>query len=177
MHPLVDPMFFRSIPFPGAIAAAVAAVLAMSGFLFLNTLYLQDVRGFGALQAGLLIAGAALILTHLTATTPVPVLVIAYLLFGMGFGNSLDVTVLGSVVTAHVAGPLNTGFAAASHIGWWILVRCGALLVLLGVLTSTKLAEASASRVATRFPAQASGELADPPPCAPASGGALVTAG
>ena len=53
-QPLVDPVFFRSIPFTGAFITAVTAFLALSGFLFLNTLYLQDVRGCSALQAGLL---------------------------------------------------------------------------------------------------------------------------
>ena len=53
-QPLIDPSYFRSIPFSGAIIAAVAAFIGLSGFLFLNTLYLQDVRGYDALDAGLL---------------------------------------------------------------------------------------------------------------------------
>ena len=36
--------FFRSVPFAGASAIAVCAFAALGGFLFLNTLYLQDVR-------------------------------------------------------------------------------------------------------------------------------------
>jgi EmrB/QacA subfamily drug resistance transporter len=51
--PLIDPRFFRSAPFSGATAAAVSAFAALGGFLFLNTLYLQDVRGFSPLDAGL----------------------------------------------------------------------------------------------------------------------------
>jgi EmrB/QacA subfamily drug resistance transporter len=51
--PLIDPRFFRSAPFSGATLTAVSAMAAMGGFLFLNTLYLQDVRGFSALTAGL----------------------------------------------------------------------------------------------------------------------------
>ncbi|MEU6862992.1 MFS transporter [Streptomyces sp. NPDC046876] len=51
--PLIDPRFFRSAPFSGATVIAVCAFAALSGFLFLNTLYLQDVRGLGALGAGL----------------------------------------------------------------------------------------------------------------------------
>jgi hypothetical protein len=50
-QPLIDPAFFRSLPFAGAV---VAAFVALSGFLFLNTLYLRDVRGLSALGAGLL---------------------------------------------------------------------------------------------------------------------------
>ena len=53
--PLIDLAFFRSIPFSGATLTAVFAFGAFSGFLFLNTLYLQDVRGLSALHAGLLL--------------------------------------------------------------------------------------------------------------------------
>ena len=45
--------FFRSPPFSGAAISAVCAFGAYGAFLFLNTLYLQDARGFSALQAGL----------------------------------------------------------------------------------------------------------------------------
>jgi EmrB/QacA subfamily drug resistance transporter len=53
-QPLLDVRFFRSAPFSGATVIAVAAFAAFGGFLFLNSLYLQDVRGFTALHAGLL---------------------------------------------------------------------------------------------------------------------------
>jgi EmrB/QacA subfamily drug resistance transporter len=52
-EPLVDLRFFRSAPFSGATVLAVCAFAALGGFLFLNTLYLQDVRGLSALHAGL----------------------------------------------------------------------------------------------------------------------------
>jgi EmrB/QacA subfamily drug resistance transporter len=52
-EPLIDPRFFRSAPFSGAAVIAICAFAGFSGFLFLNTLYLQDVRGFSALEAGL----------------------------------------------------------------------------------------------------------------------------
>ncbi|MFJ7160092.1 MFS transporter [Streptomyces sp. NPDC101118] len=52
-EPLIDPRFFRSAPFSGAVVIAVCAFAGLSGFLFLNTLYLQDVRGLSALEAGL----------------------------------------------------------------------------------------------------------------------------
>jgi EmrB/QacA subfamily drug resistance transporter len=51
--PLVDLRFFRSIPFASSIAISVAAFAAFGGFLFLNTLYLQEARGLSPLQAGL----------------------------------------------------------------------------------------------------------------------------
>ena len=52
-EPLVDPRFFRSIPFSSATVIAVCAFAALSGSLFMNTLYLQNVRGFSPLHAGL----------------------------------------------------------------------------------------------------------------------------
>jgi EmrB/QacA subfamily drug resistance transporter len=52
-EPLIDFRFFRSIPFSASTATAVCAISASAGFLFLTTLYLQDVRGFSPLKAGL----------------------------------------------------------------------------------------------------------------------------
>ena len=210
-QPLIDPTFFRSIPFSGATITAVAAFVALAGFLFLNTLYLQDVLGYSALHAGLLtvpmaaaaaiaspisgritarsgarpplvgagllLTGAAVLLTTVTPTTPLPVLLLAYTLFGTGFGlvntpitnaavsgmpraqagvsaaiastgrqigNSLGVAVLGAIVAG------GSGFAEASRLGWWIIAGCGAVVVALGVLTTTGRAQASAARIAAR---------------------------
>jgi EmrB/QacA subfamily drug resistance transporter len=53
VDPLIELTFFRSIPFSGATLTAVCAFSAFSAFLFLNTLYLQDVRGLSAMHAGL----------------------------------------------------------------------------------------------------------------------------
>jgi EmrB/QacA subfamily drug resistance transporter len=52
-EPLLDPRFFRSIPFSSASAIAVCAFAALGAFLFLNTLYLQESRGLSAITAGL----------------------------------------------------------------------------------------------------------------------------
>ncbi|WP_329534264.1 MFS transporter [Streptomyces sp. NBC_01450] len=52
-EPLIDLRFFRSAPFSGATVVAVSAFASLSGFLFLSTLYLQNVRGLDALHAGL----------------------------------------------------------------------------------------------------------------------------
>lgn len=52
-QPLVDLRFFRSIPFASATVIAVAGFAAFGGFLFLNTLYLQEVRDLSPMQAGL----------------------------------------------------------------------------------------------------------------------------
>ncbi|MFF8261735.1 MFS transporter [Streptomyces virginiae] len=52
-EPLIDLRFFRSAPFSGSTVIAISAFAGLAGFLFLNTLYLQDVRGLSALHAGL----------------------------------------------------------------------------------------------------------------------------
>jgi EmrB/QacA subfamily drug resistance transporter len=52
-EPLLEVRWFRSAPFSGASAIAVCAFAALGAFLFLNTLYLQDVRGLSPLRAGL----------------------------------------------------------------------------------------------------------------------------
>jgi predicted MFS family arabinose efflux permease len=51
--PLIEVRFFASAPFSGATAIAVCVFAGIAGFLFLNTLYLQDVRGLSPLHAGL----------------------------------------------------------------------------------------------------------------------------
>jgi EmrB/QacA subfamily drug resistance transporter len=51
--PLIELGFFRSIPFSGAILIAISAFAGMSSFLFLNVLYLQNLRGMSAFDAGL----------------------------------------------------------------------------------------------------------------------------
>ena len=45
--------FFKSIPVSGASAIAICAFAGPGGFLFLNTLYLQNVRGLSPFDAGL----------------------------------------------------------------------------------------------------------------------------
>lgn len=53
LEPLIDLRFFHSAPFGGATVIAVCAFAALGGFLFVNTLYLQNIRGLSALDAGL----------------------------------------------------------------------------------------------------------------------------
>jgi EmrB/QacA subfamily drug resistance transporter len=60
-EPLIDLRFFRSAPFSGATVIAVSAFAALGGFLFLSTLYLQNVRGLDALHAGLWMLPMALL--------------------------------------------------------------------------------------------------------------------
>jgi EmrB/QacA subfamily drug resistance transporter len=61
-EPLIQVRFFRSVPFSGATLIAICAFAGFGGFLFLNSLYLQDVRGFSALHAGLLLTPMALMM-------------------------------------------------------------------------------------------------------------------
>src|SRR6266487_1293627 len=92
-EPLIELRFFRSAPFSGATLIAVSAFAALGGFLFLNTLYLQDVRGFSALHAGLLLLAAGIAmtaggaaLTTVADQTAVGWLIVSYLAFGLGVG-------------------------------------------------------------------------------------------
>jgi MFS family permease len=68
-EPLIELRFFRSVPFSSATVIAIAAFAALGGFLFLNTLYLQDVRLLSPVQAGidtLPMAGMTLLLPPLS---------------------------------------------------------------------------------------------------------------
>jgi EmrB/QacA subfamily drug resistance transporter len=213
-EPMIDMRFFRSVPFAGANISAVCAIAAMAGFLFLSTLYLQDVRGLSALQAGLtilpmpivmalcapvagrivaargpriplVIAGAALTissaaLSRLTGSTDHAYLIITYGLFGVGagmvsspitnafmsgvpktqagmasgmnsssrqLGQSLGVAIVGSVLAASMRGSMRAGFVQASHAGWWILAGCGYVVLLIGLVSTTAWAKATAARL------------------------------
>jgi EmrB/QacA subfamily drug resistance transporter len=62
-EPLLDLRFFRSPPFAGAAVISICAFVSLGGFLFLTTLYLQEVRGYSPLHAGVaLIPMAALMM-------------------------------------------------------------------------------------------------------------------
>ena len=62
-EPLLDLRFFHSLPFSSATVIAICMFAALGGFLFLSSLYLQDVRGLSAFQAGMGILPAALTVT------------------------------------------------------------------------------------------------------------------
>jgi EmrB/QacA subfamily drug resistance transporter len=61
-EPLIELRFFRSPPFAGAASMATLAFLILSGFLFLNTLELQEVRGDSALLTGVATLPATLMM-------------------------------------------------------------------------------------------------------------------
>lgn len=214
-EPLVEVRFFRSIPFSGASAIAVCLFAGIGGFLFMNTLYLQDVRGLSPFHAGLytlpmagvmvvasplsgrlvahfgsrpsLVVGgfavmvSALLLTQLRASTAAAYLIVAYVIFGIGsglvnppitntavsgmppaqagvaaaiastsrqVGMTLGVAVLGAVAGGGVAGALGKSFATATHPGWWIIAVLGAIVLVLGFLTTTQWAHETARRTA-----------------------------
>jgi len=62
-------------------------------------------------------------------------------------GQSLRVAIVGSVLAASIRGSLRTGFVQASHAGWWILAGCGYAVLLLGLLSTTRWAKATAARL------------------------------
>ncbi|QEC49545.1 MFS transporter [Baekduia soli] len=214
-EPLLDPRFFRSVPFAASIAISVAAFAAFGGFLFLNTLYLQEVRGLSPLHAGLatvpmaamtvvastlsgrmvgrrgprlplLVAGAGsmaacALLAGVDAGTPFARLLAAYVVFGIGFGfvnapittaavsgmpraqagvaaavattsrqfgQTLGVAVVGAIVASGAGGSVHAGLAPASLPAWWTLTGCGAVVLVLGHVATTRRAGASARRTA-----------------------------
>lgn len=53
IDPLIELRFFTSRPFAASTVIAVATFMAFGGFLFVNTLYLQEVRGLSPVGAGL----------------------------------------------------------------------------------------------------------------------------
>jgi EmrB/QacA subfamily drug resistance transporter len=233
-EPLIEPRFFRSVPFSSAAAIAISAFAALGGFLFVNTLYLQEIRGLSALAAGLytlpiaamtlifaplsgrivghrgprlplLVGGiglgaGGLLLTGVTHTTPLASLLPAYFLFGIGFGmvnppitntavlgmpeeqagvaaavastsrqvgQTLGVAIAGAIAAAG-ASRVEPGFVQSSGAVWWLLVGCGAVVVLLGALSTTPWADASARRAASEAERAPAASGADRDAVAPA---------
>ena len=218
-EPLLDLRFFHSAPFSAATVIAVCMFAALGGFLFLSSLYLQEVRGLSAFHAGLCILPAAvavmivspisgrlvgaygarpsllvsggmlalssLLLAQLQADTPLAILLSVFALFGIGFGMvnapvtfaavsgmprdqagvasavastsrqvgvSVGVALAGALaggsVGAQPGAPAWAGFPQATHSFWWILVGCGALIFVLGYLSTGAWAKASTQRIA-----------------------------
>ncbi|MBI5104011.1 MAG: MFS transporter [Solirubrobacterales bacterium] len=123
-EPLIDLRFFRSVPFASSIVISLAAFAAFGGFLFLNTLYLQEARGLSPVEAGLVTVPMAL-MTVVASTLSgrivgrrgprVPLLVAGTamlaacaLLTGVG-----DSTPLSHLVAAYVVFGLGFGFVNA----------------------------------------------------------------
>ncbi|AKU15444.1 MFS transporter [Luteipulveratus mongoliensis] len=109
-EPLIQLTFFRSVPFAGASVMGVCAVGAFSAFLFLNTLYLQDVRGLSPLRAGLLMLPLA-VMTVIFAP-------ISGRLVG-SLGPRLPLTISGAAMMVGVL-PL-TGLTDDVSYGWLLV--------------------------------------------------------
>ena len=199
-EPLLEVRFFCSAPFSGASAIAVCAFAAMGAFLFLNTLYLQDVRGLSPFRAGLcmlpmaamvlvfapisgrlvgsrgprpalvasgigLMASVAL-LTQVQASSSISYVLVAYALFGVGFGlvNPPITNTAVSGMPASQAGVaaavastsrqvgLTVGVAMAGAIAgdhaWWVILGLVTGVLVLGVVSTTRWAEATARHTA-----------------------------
>lgn len=120
IDPLIELRFFTSRPFAASTVIAVATFMAFGGFLFVNTLYLQEVRGLSPVGAGLctlpmalmtvlagpiagrvvaargargpLVVGGlglgvgSVMLVSLGPDTSLAWLLLAYCVFGLGFG-------------------------------------------------------------------------------------------
>lgn len=220
-EPLVDLRFFRSLPFSGANVMSMVMSAGLAGFLFLTTLYLQDIRGLSPLHAGLMIiplalcqavaanlsgrivaargdrlpltlggallAVGALLLVPLTVQTGVMHLLIAYALFGLGvgmisppvshtavsglpadqtgiagaiaasarqFGSAVGVAVTGSIVAG-----AGSGFVDSSRTAWVVLAACGGVVLVLGVVSTTRRAKQAAARNGERLETASIAEL------------------
>lgn len=58
-HPAIDVSYFRNGAFSAAVAAVALVFFALMGVTFFSAFYLQSVRGYSALQSGLLIVPLA----------------------------------------------------------------------------------------------------------------------
>jgi EmrB/QacA subfamily drug resistance transporter len=113
-EPLLELRFFSSVPFSSATVIAICAFAAFASFLFLSTLYLQEVRGLSALGAGLTLLPAAV-----TATLAAPLS--GRLVASRGSRTSLVVAGVATTVVAVVLALV----AAATPL--WVLLAAYAL--------------------------------------------------
>lgn len=69
VDPLLELRLFRSVPFGSAILMAVFAFCGFGAYLFMTTLYLQEVRGLSALAAGLCVLPIGVLILLLSPRT------------------------------------------------------------------------------------------------------------
>lgn len=205
--PMLELRLFRSVPFSSAILMALFALCGFGAFLFVTTLYLQNVRGLSALESGLcllpvgvlititapfsgrmvgtrgprrplVIAGAALALGAVSSqaigpATPLPVVLAIYMFFGIFLGmvnppitntavsgmpismaglagsvassarqtgTTLGVAIAGAIVGSAAGDP--KAFTDAAHVLWWPVLALGLGILALGLISTTKWAQA-----------------------------------
>lgn len=147
---------------------------ALGGFLFVNTLYLQAVRGLPALHAGLYTLPTAVMMIvfapisgRLTgrhgarpsiayaAVSGMPpsqaAVASAVATTSRQAGITLGVAVLGTIAGARTGSRVGPGFTAATHPGWWIIAVLGLMIAALGYLTTTSWACETAQQTAKRL--------------------------
>jgi EmrB/QacA subfamily drug resistance transporter len=112
-EPLLDLRFFRSAPFSGATVIAVCAFAALGGFLFLNTLYLQDERGFSALHAGLYTLPLA---AMTVALAPLSGRIVAVRGPRLPLVLAGIATTAGAVMLTRLTADTSTGYLLASYV-------------------------------------------------------------
>jgi EmrB/QacA subfamily drug resistance transporter len=131
--------------------------------------------------AGVALVSACALLTGIDGETPLARLLVAYVVFGLGFGlvnapitnaavsgmpraqagvaAAIATTSrqVGSTLGVAVAGAIvaahagGAGLAAASHPAWWTLAACGGVVLTLGLLGTTQRARESARRTAVQL--------------------------
>jgi EmrB/QacA subfamily drug resistance transporter len=181
-EPLIDLRFFRSVPFTGATLTAVAAFIALGGFLLVTNLYLQGDRGLSPVESGLYtlpmaalafvaaplsgrivgrsgarvpllvgglgLAGGSLILTQLSPTTATAELLVAYSVFGLGFGM-----VNPPITNAAVSGmPADQAGVAAAVASTSRLVGISLGVAIIGSIVVSSSDESGASIAAASHP-------------------------
>ena len=166
-------------------------MLPMAGMMLVMAPTSGRLVGSHGSRPSLLVAGSALIvaavmLTRVEAHTSIAYVLVAYGIFGFGFGlvnppitntaisgmppeqagvaaaiastsrqvgSTLGVAIAGAVAGAGLAGGarLGPGFATASHPAWWIIVGLAGGVLVIGALTTTRWANATATSTSERL--------------------------
>ncbi|HEY6397907.1 MAG TPA: MFS transporter [Solirubrobacteraceae bacterium] len=121
-EPLLEMKFFRSVPFSGATAIAICVFAAIGGFLFLNTLYLQDVRHLSPLHAGLYLLPMAIMVLIFAPLS-------GRLVGRRGARPSLVAAAVAMIVAALMLTRINPGTPAPYLLAAYFMFGLGAGLV------------------------------------------------
>jgi EmrB/QacA subfamily drug resistance transporter len=114
-EPLIELGFFRSFPFSASSIVAVLSFAALGSFLFLNSLYLQQGRGYSALAAGLLVLPLAIVSI---VFGPISGRILAR------HGARIPFVIAGTGIA--LAGVL-LAFIDSSTPDWWLLIAYGVM--------------------------------------------------